>query len=186
MAPPARGVCGTVRASMFLLSGIRLAANAADELIMGAAAAAPASAASFRYGVIAKQAALILLDSIPALGLFAPNPRACEGRRPSAVGQQRHPHSGGQQSDPRSATRRRRLGGGWPPSPLRLSGIRFSSPSGLAGPAAHETLLLCGCVVGTEVGILLVRLSPSFSWTRGSLSTSDCGHGLSSAPEHAS
>ena len=84
------------------------------------------------------------------------------------------------------ATRRRRLGGGWPPSPLRLSGIRFSSPSGLAGPAAHETLLLCGCVVGTEVGILLVRLSPSFSWTRGSLSTSDCGHGLSSAPEHAS
>ncbi len=47
---------------------------------MGAAAAAPASAASFRYGVIAKQAALILLDSIPALGLFAPNPRACEGR----------------------------------------------------------------------------------------------------------
>ena len=62
----------------------------------------------------------------------------------------------------------------------------FSSPSGLAGPAAHETLLLCGCVVGTEVGILLVRLSPSFSWTRGSLSTSDCRHGLSSAPEHAS
>src|SRR5262249_49591359 len=27
----------------------------------------------------------------------------------------------------------------------------LSSPSGLAGPAAHETLLLCGCVVGTEV-----------------------------------
>ena len=63
--------------------------------------------------------------------------------------------------------------------------FRFSSPSGLAGPAAHETLLLCGCVVGTEVGILLVRLSPSFSWTRGSLSTSDCRHGPSSAPEHA-
>ena len=57
---------------------------------------------------------------------------------------------------------------------------------GLAGPAAHETLLLCGCVVGTEVGILLVRLSPPFSWTRGSWSTSDCRHGPSSAPEHAS
>ena len=62
----------------------------------------------------------------------------------------------------------------------------FSSPSGLAGPAAHETLLLCGRVVGTEVGILLVRLSPLFSWTRGSWSTSDCRHGPSSAPEHAS
>ena len=36
-----------------------------------------------------------------------------------------------------------------------------SFPSDLAGPAAHETLLLCGCVVGTEVGILLVRLSPN-------------------------
>jgi hypothetical protein len=67
-----------------------------------------------------------------------------------------------------------------------VADFRFSSPSGLAGPAAHETLLLCGCVVGTEVGILLVRLSPSFSWTRGSLSTSDCRHGPSSAPEHAS
>src|SRR5208282_4444180 len=64
--------------------------------------------------------------------------------------------------------------------------LRFSSPPGLAGPAAHETLLLCGCVVGTEVGIPLVRLSPSFSWTRGSLSTSDCRQGPSSAPEHAS
>ena len=64
--------------------------------------------------------------------------------------------------------------------------FRFSSPPGLAGPAAHETLLFCGCVVGTEVGILLVRLSPSFSWTRGSLSTSDCRHGPSSAPEHTS
>ena len=72
------------------------------------------------------------------------------------------------------------------PPPGRCRRFHFSSPSGLAGPAAHETLLLCGCVVGTEVGILLVRLSPSFSWTRGSLSTSDCGHGLSSAPEHAS
>ena len=37
----------------------------------------------------------------------------------------------------------------------------LSFPSDLAGPAAHETLLLCGCVVGTEVGILLVRLSPN-------------------------
>jgi hypothetical protein len=62
----------------------------------------------------------------------------------------------------------------------------FSFPSGLAGPAAHETLPLCGRVVGIEVGIRLVRLSPLFSWTRGSWSTSDCRHGLSSAPEHAS
>jgi hypothetical protein len=44
-----------------------------------------------------------------------------------------------------------------------VADFHFSSPSGLAGPTAHETLLLCGCVVGTEVGILLVRLSPSFS-----------------------
>ena len=64
--------------------------------------------------------------------------------------------------------------------------FHFSFPSGLAGPAAHETLLLCGCVVGIEVGIHLVRLSPTFSWTRGSWSTSDCRHGPSSAPEHAS
>ena len=64
--------------------------------------------------------------------------------------------------------------------------FHFSSPSGLAGPTAHETLLLCGCVVGTEVGILLVRLSPTFSWTRGSWNTSDCRHGPSSVPEHAS
>ena len=72
---------------------------------------------------------------------------------------------------------------------VRLAGVgafRFSSPSGLAGPAAHETLLLCGCVVGIEVGILLVRLSPRFSWTWGSWSTSDCRHGPSSVPEHAS
>ena len=41
-------------------------------------------------------------------------------------------------------------------------------------------------VVGTEVGIPLVRLSPSKSWTRGPWSTSDCRHGPSSAPEHAS
>jgi hypothetical protein len=39
-----------------------------------------------------------------------------------------------------------------------------SSPPGLAGPAAHETLLLCGRVVGTEVGIPLVRLSPLSSY----------------------
>ena len=63
--------------------------------------------------------------------------------------------------------------------------FHFSFPSGLAGPAAHETLLLCGCVVGTEVGIRLVRLSPMRSWTRGSLRTSDCRHGPSLAPEHA-
>ena len=51
---------------------------------------------------------------------------------------------------------------------------------------AHETLPFCGRVVGVEVGIPLVRLSPLFSWTRGSWSTSDCRHGPSSAPEHAS
>src|SRR5207244_5717514 len=38
----------------------------------------------------------------------------------------------------------------------------------------------------TLVGMSLVRLSSNTSWTRGSLSTSDCGHGPSSAPEHAS
>ncbi len=64
--------------------------------------------------------------------------------------------------------------------------VLFSFPSGLAGPAAHETLPFCGHVVGIEVGIRLVRLSPLFSWTRGSWSTSDCRHGPSSAPEHAS
>jgi hypothetical protein len=45
----------------------------------------------------------------------------------------------------------------------------ISSPPGLAGPAAHETLLFCGRVVGTEVAIRLVQLSPFISWTRGSL-----------------
>jgi MFS family permease len=49
-----------------------------------------------------------------------------------------------------------------------------------------KLLLFCGRVVGTEVGILLVRISPRISWTRGSWSTSDCRHGLSSAPEHVS
>ena len=63
--------------------------------------------------------------------------------------------------------------------------LQLSFPPGLARSAAHETLLLCGRVVGTEVGICLVRLSPQLSWTRGSWSTSDCHHGLSSAPEHA-
>ncbi len=43
-----------------------------------------------------------------------------------------------------------------------MTGIRSSSPSGFAGPAAHETLLVWGRVVGTEVGILLVRLKPEF------------------------
>jgi hypothetical protein len=35
--------------------------------------------------------------------------------------------------------------------------FHFSFPSGLAGPAAHETLPFCGRVVGIEVGIRLVR-----------------------------
>src|SRR5713226_9167833 len=63
--------------------------------------------------------------------------------------------------------------------------LLFSFPPGFARPAAHETLLVCGRVVGTEVGISLVQLSPFFSWTRGSWSTSDCRHGPSLAPEHA-
>ena len=40
---------------------------------------------------------------------------------------------------------------------------RSSSPPGFAGPAAYETLLLCGRVVGTEVDIRLVRLSQSIN-----------------------
>src|SRR5580704_11739821 len=60
--------------------------------------------------------------------------------------------------------------------------VLISSPPGLAGPAAHETLLFCGRVVGTEVAIRLVQLSPFISWTRGSWSTSDCRHGPPSAP----
>jgi hypothetical protein len=64
--------------------------------------------------------------------------------------------------------------------------VKSSSPPSFGRPAAHETLLLFGRVVGTEVGISLVRLSPKSNWTRGSLSTSDCRHGPSSAPEHAS
>src|SRR5215471_8631488 len=60
--------------------------------------------------------------------------------------------------------------------------LPISSPPGLAGPAAHETVLLCGRVVGTEVGISLVQLSPPISWTRGSWSTSDCCHGPSFGP----
>jgi hypothetical protein len=40
--------------------------------------------------------------------------------------------------------------------------FRFSSPSGVAGPAADETLLLCGRVVGTEVGIPFGAIKPEF------------------------
>jgi hypothetical protein len=54
-------------------------------------------------------------------------------------------------------TRSRRLGGGWPTSPLR-----FSFPSGLAGPAAHETLPFCGDVVGIEVGNSIGAIKPAF------------------------
>jgi hypothetical protein len=69
--------------------------------------------------------------------------RACEGRADmSAVGQQRDPQT------------ERPAGAAW----AALRQFRFSSPSGFARPTAHETLLLCGCVVGTEVGILLVRV----------------------------
>src|SRR5215831_13791364 len=51
----------------------------------------------------------------------------------------------------------------------------FLVPHRRCRPTAHETLLAC-VVVGTEVGVSLVRLSPSPSWTRGSGSTSDCCH----------
>jgi hypothetical protein len=61
----------------------------------------------------------------------------------------------------------------------------LSSTPGVAGPAGHETRLPCGGGDGTEVGNRLVRLSPFLSWTRGSLSTSDCRHGPLSVPEHA-
>jgi hypothetical protein len=68
---------------------------------------------------------------------------------------------------------------------LPLPSLLLSFSPGLAGPAAHKTLLFYG-VVGTEVDFDLVRLSPILSWTRGSWSTSDCCHGPSLAPEHAS
>jgi hypothetical protein len=42
------------------------------------------------------------------------------------------------------------------------SPVLFSSPSGVAGPAADETLLLCGRVVGTEVGIPFGAIKPEF------------------------
>ena len=46
---------------------------------------------------------------------------------------------------------------------LRRQRFRTEFSPGLAGPAAHETLLFYG-VVGTEVGFVLVRLSPR--WQR--------------------
>src|SRR5215471_3747286 len=64
--------------------------------------------------------------------------------------------------------------------------LHTSFPPGLTRPTAHETYFATlPDVVGTEVGIRLVRLSPHISWTRGSWSTSDCRHGPPSAPEHA-
>jgi hypothetical protein len=60
----------------------------------------------------------------------------------------------------------------------RTCDLQLSFPSGLARPAAHETSCYPRpCVVGTEVGVFLVRLSPQLSWTRGSWSTSDYRHG---------
>jgi hypothetical protein len=38
----------------------------------------------------------------------------------------------------------------------------------IAGPSAYEPFPILGRVVGTEVGICLVRLGPLPSWTRGS------------------
>ena len=58
-----------------------------------------------------KQAALKDQRYRAPLTLLAPNPRARGARRPSDVGQQqRDPHSGGQQSDPRVAPAGRRFG----------------------------------------------------------------------------
>jgi hypothetical protein len=89
--------------------------------------------------------------------------------------------------------------GAWVPSaapvdqtdPLEPAGRRFANfvlVFHRALPDLQRMKLCYSAAVssGTEVGIRLVRLSPSFSWTRGSLSTSDCRHGPSSAPEHAS
>src|SRR5260370_20220158 len=56
-------------------------------------------------------------------------------------------------------------------------------------PAIDETCkrvgVECFRVVGTEVGMSLVRISPCNSRTRNPLSTPDCRHGRFTAPEHA-
>jgi hypothetical protein len=69
--------------------------------------------------------------------------------------------------------------------PEQLSFLLVPHPA-LPDLQRMKLLLFCGRIVGTEVGIPLVRISPLVSWTRGSWSTSDCRHGPSSAPEHAS
>ncbi len=70
------------------------------------------------------------------LPLLAPNPRARGARRASDVGQQSNPHSGGQQSDPRSRPtrwRRRPAGAGDPLAPPEFglgAGAAAAAPSG--------------------------------------------------------
>ncbi len=56
-------------------------------------------------------------------------------------------------------------------------------------PSIDETCKRVGIeyfrVVGIEVGMRLVRISPCNSRTRNPLSTPDCRHGRFTAPEHA-
>src|SRR6516225_8755471 len=61
--------------------------------------------------------------------------------------------------------------------PEQASSFLLVSHRALPDLQRMKLLLFCGRVVGTEVGILLVRISPLVSWTRGSWSTSDCRHG---------
>ena len=129
--------------------------------------------------------------TVVALSLAGSALRSCGSERSAEFGSVNHAGCGHARARRRQFQRAvtptdlhrpaRRRCGCWP-----TSTFLFSFPSGLAGPAAHETLPFCGRVVGIEVGIRLARLSPLFSWTRGSWSTSDCRHGPSSVPEHAS
>ena len=70
----------------------------------------PPPAARWEVRGIAKQAALKDQRYRAPSSLFAPNPRARGARRASDVGPRSDPHSGGQQSDPRSG---RPAGAGW-------------------------------------------------------------------------
>jgi hypothetical protein len=94
-----------------------------------------------------------LIHSIVVAGLD-PQSKAINARQSStARGPRRHER--GRQRDLLGPTGRRC--GCWPPSLLR-----FSFPSGLAGPAAHETLLLCGRVVRHRGRDSLGAIKPEF------------------------